>query len=216
MKTILFYDNETNDLPKWSLPSEHPSQPHVTQLAAELCVEETGEVLRDMNLLILPDGWTIPEDLQQLTGITMERAHADGIPANLVIDMFIDMWADASLRCGHNESFDMRMIRIELMRHSRYSGEVMPGPNGDIPFADYWKQAPAYCTQSNSTKIINLPPTEKMIAAKRRGPKSPNLAEAYKHFTGKDLEGAHDAMNDVRAAKAVYYGIKAHNAQAAA
>jgi DNA polymerase-3 subunit epsilon len=214
MKTILFYDNETNGLPLWNLPSEHPEQPHVTQLAALLCNEETGEELQQMNMIVLPDGWTIPIELQEMTGITMERAMAEGVAADTVLTHFIDMWTEADLRAGHNESFDMRMVRIELMRHGFYSMQTIGTP--PVPFADYWKTAPAFCTQANSTKILNLPPTEKMIKARRNHAKSPNLAEAYKHFTGKELEGAHDAMVDVRAAKAVYYGIKAHHAQAAA
>lgn len=66
----------------------------------------------------------------------------------------------------------------------------------------------AFCTQGKSTKIINLPPTAKMLAAGRKHAKSPNLAEAYEHFTGKALEGAHNAAVDLAATKAVYYGIK--------
>lgn len=214
MKTILFYDTETTGLPLWNLPSEHPDQPRVVQLAAELCVEETGDTLQQMNMIILPDGWTIPDDVAAVHGITTERAMAEGIAADLAVAHFIDMWTEADQRAGHNESFDMRMLRIELMRHGFYSMQTIGTP--PVPFADYWKAAPAYCTQGNSVKILNLPPTPKMVAARRKGPKSPNLGEAYQFFTGQPLEGAHDAMNDVRAAKAVYYGIKAHHAQAAA
>jgi DNA polymerase-3 subunit epsilon len=216
MKTILFYDTETTGLPLFSLPSEHPDQPRVCQLAAELCIEETGETLQEMNMIILPNGWTIPDEAAAVHGITTERALVEGVAADLVVAHFIDMWMESNLRAGHNESFDMRMLRIELMRHSHYSGQTMLTDDGDIPFADYWKKSTAYCTQGNSIKIINLPPTEKMKKARRFGPKSPNLGEAYQFFTGQPLDGAHDAMVDVRAAKAVYYGIKAHNAQAAA
>lgn len=213
MKTILFYDTETTGLPLWNLPSEHPEQPRVTQLAGLLCNEETGEDLQQMSMIILPDGWTIPDEVAALTGITTERAHAEGVPAEVVVGHFIDMWKESNLRCGHNESFDMRMLRIELMRHPLYSMESIGAP--PVPFADYWKTAPAYCTQGNSVKILNLPPTEKMLKARRNHPKSPNLGEAYQFFTGKPLEGAHDAMVDVRAAKEVYYGIKRHQAQTA-
>jgi DNA polymerase III subunit epsilon len=40
--------------------------------------------------------------------------------------------------------------------------------------------------------------------------KSANLAEAYKHFTGLDLQGAHNAMVDVSACMTVYFGCLAH------
>lgn len=210
MKTILVFDTETNNLPLWSLPSEHPDQPRVTQLAAELCDEETGDVLGACNFLIRPENWTIPEDLQQMTGITMQKVEEFGVPINIALQAFIELWMSADVRVAHNESFDMRMIRIELMRHAVYSQETLLGDAGHISFADYWKQAPAFCTQGKSVSIINLPPTEKMIAAKRKGPKSPNLSEAYKFFTGKELFGAHNAQVDIMACKAVYFGIKNH------
>jgi DNA polymerase-3 subunit epsilon len=77
MKTILFYDTETTGLPLWNLPSEHPEQPRVLQLAALLCDEATGEDLQQMNMIILPDGWTVPDEVAAIHGITTERAMAE-------------------------------------------------------------------------------------------------------------------------------------------
>lgn len=198
MDTILLYDTETNGLPQWNLPSEDPSQPHVTQLAAELCDERSGNTIATMDVLIKPDNWTIPDDLAELTGITTERALAEGIPLADALQQFTGMWRRAAMRVGHNESFDARMLRIEYFR-------VLPI---DDPFHDEWKGGAAFCTQGKSTKILNLPPTAKMLAAGRKHAKSPNLGEAYQHFTGRQLEGAHNAAVDLAATKAVYYGIK--------
>lgn len=205
MTPILFYDTETSGLPQWSLPSEDPSQPHITQIAAELHDEDTGTTLAFMDLLIRPDGWTIPKDLEALTGITNEKAQRFGVPIEKAMPLLLSMWRKAELRIAHNESFDMRMVRIEMMRLMTH----------DAPIHDEWKTAPAFCTQSKSTKIINLPPTEKMLAAGRRTPKSPNLGEAFRHFTGNDLVGAHNAAIDLAACRTVYYGIKRHLATAA-
>lgn len=196
MTIELFYDSETTGLPNWSAPSEDPSQPRVTQLAAQLVNTETRSVIASMDFIIRPDGWTIPQELQELTGITMELANDVGVSMRMVLPCFLDLWMSSTRRVGHNESFDMRMIRIELMRNSVYTA-----------MADEWKAGATYCTQANSTKIVNLPPTAKMIAAKRKGPKSPTLGEAFEFFTGQKLEGAHNAMVDVEACKAVYFGI---------
>lgn len=206
MDLILFYDTETNGLPQWNLPSEDPSQPHITQLAAELCDEHNGNVLTSMDVLIKPDGWTIPAELEELTGITTARALEQGVPLEEALRQFMDLWSRAALRAGHNESFDARMIRIEFFRQLDL----------DDPFHELWKKAPAFCTQGKSTKIINLPPTDKMIKAGRRHAKSPNLSEAYEFFTGKKLEGAHNAAVDLMACKAVYYGIRKHEGAVAA
>jgi DNA polymerase-3 subunit epsilon len=193
----LFYDTETTGLPNWSAPSEDPSQPRVTQLAAQLVNTETQIVIASMDFIIRPDGWTIPEELQELTGITMELANDVGVSMRMVLPCFLDLWMSSTRRVGHNESFDMRMLRIELMRNSAY-----------MEMADEWKAGASFCTQSNSIKIVNLPPTAKMVAAKRTGPKPPTLGEAYEFFTGEKLDGAHNAMVDVNGCKAVYFGIR--------
>jgi DNA polymerase-3 subunit epsilon len=199
MKTILFYDTETTGLPEWSKPSEDPCQPRVTQLAAELCIEETGETIAELNHIILPDGWTIPADVAAMTGLTTELALIEGVAADLVIHEFIEMWNRAGLRSAHNEQFDMRMLRIELVRHQVFRAQLVNG----VPFADHWKAGPAFCTQGKATKIVN----DARPAGDKK--KTCTLGEAYAHFTGKTLEGAHNAKVDVMACKAVYYGIKA-------
>jgi DNA polymerase-3 subunit epsilon len=202
MKPVLFFDTETNGLPLWNQPSEHPEQPHITQLAAELCDVDTGRVLAYMDMLVEPSDWTIPAELEELTGITNDLARRFGHPIHSALNTFVRMWQMSELRVAHNESFDQRLIRIEALR---VFGE-------NTPFHEDWKNGAVFCTQTNSTKILNLPPSAKMVAAGRTHAKSPNLGEAYEYFTGKKLEGAHNAAIDVAACKAVYLGILAYHA----
>lgn len=216
MKTIIFYDTETTGLPLFKEPSEHPGQPHIVQLAAELCEEETGKTLGAMNLIIRPEGWVMSPEALETHGISEEYAASVGVPARAAMDTFLELWTNADVRCAHNETFDARLLRIAIMRCAYWSMEAMQTSAGEVAFADYWKQGESFCTQTNSTKILNLPPTEKMMAKRMTGPKSPNLGEAYYHFTGKVLDGAHDAQVDIMACKAVYYGIKKHHADALA
>jgi DNA polymerase-3 subunit epsilon len=102
----------------------------------------------------------------------------------------------ADVRIAHNESFDMRILRIALLR------------TGDAATADKWKAEPFECTAKMATPHCKLPPTEKMIAAGRRHYKTPTMGEAFKHFTGQELVGAHSAMTDVLACIKVYFAIK--------
>jgi DNA polymerase-3 subunit epsilon len=210
VKTAFIFDTETNGLPVWHKPSEDPCQPRITQLAAELCDDDTGETLAAINFIIKPDGWTIPEELQEMTGITHEKAERFGVPMDVALPIFLELWERCDLRVAHNEGFDMRMVRIEIMRHPEYLGLYRHNEEArPTPYSDVWKAGAVFCTQANSINILNLPPTPKMLAAGRTHAKSPNLSEAYRHFTGKDLEGAHNAANDIMACKAVYFGIKA-------
>lgn len=193
----LFYDTETTGLPLFSEPSEDPRQPHIVQLAACLVNLATRQTIASMNVVVRPSGWEISEEVSKIHGITQERAKEIGISESLAVEMLLELWGSRS-RIAHNESFDARIVRIAIMRHNAKIGRD----------PDQWKAGKAECTQGMSTPILKLPPTQRMIAAGRMHHKSANLGEAYKHFTGQDLAGAHDAMVDVQACMAVYFAIK--------
>lgn len=207
----MFYDCETTGLPLFSLPSSHPDQPRIIQLAAALVDLDTQETIASMCQVIRPDGWTIPPKIEQLTGVTNERAEEYGIGIGVALFNFVQkFWRQSSIRIGHNEPFDARMMRIEFLRDNIYSKDVQVGPHEFIPFVDQFKSIPSYCTMIESKTIVNLHPTKNMIGNGIKTPKPPNLSQAYEFFTGKKLEGAHDAMNDVKACIAVYFGIQDH------
>lgn len=196
MNTAIFFDTETTGLPDWSAPSESPQQPHMVQLAAILVDMDTKKTLQTLDVIIKPADWTIPAEMTAIHGISQEMAMDLGVSEKLAVEMLIDM-VGSRTRIAHNESFDARIIRIGAMR---YTNELI---------ADQWKAGIAECTARMTTKICNLPPTAKMIAAKRNTPKTPNLQEAYKHFFDKEFEGAHSALADVMACRDVYFACKA-------
>ncbi len=195
MNLKLFYDTETTGLPDFKAPSESAHQPHIVQLAALLVDMDTRETIQSMDVICRPDGWTIPDEVAAVHGITTEHAAEVGIPEHLAVSMFMELWVGRA-RVAHNESFDARIVRIALMRFQSEDA------------ADIWKSGPAECTARLATPICALPPTEKMKAAGRFHHKTPNLGEAYRHFTGKELENAHSAMADVMACRDVYFAIK--------
>lgn len=198
MKPAIFFDTETTGLPLFSEPSEHPGQPHIVQLAAVLADLDTQADIASMNVIIRPDGWTIPDEVAAIHGITTEHAMDVGIPEPMAVEMFLSLWV-GRLRIAHNESFDARIIRIAQHRFP----EQFPEPQ-----RDYWKSGKAECTARMATPILNLPPTEKMLAAGRNHAKTANLGEAYKYFSGKELENAHSAMADVQACMFIYFAMR--------
>lgn len=193
----LFYDTETTGLPLFNEPSEDPRQPHIVQLAACLVNLSARQTIASMNVVVRPSGWEISEEVSKIHGITHERAMDIGISESLAVEMLLELWGSRT-RIAHNESFDARIVRIALMRHNAKIGRD----------PDQWKAGSAQCTQALSTPILKLPPTQKMLAVGRTHHKSANLGEAYRHFTGNELAGAHDAMVDVQACMAVYFAIK--------
>lgn len=210
MNPIIVYDTETSGLSLFKEPSEHPGQPHIVQLGALLYDLDAGKRIATLDVIVRPDGWTIPHDVAAVHGITTEHAMDVGIPEPIVLDMLLELWGAARperrLRLAHNEQFDARIVRIAL---KRFRDTPMATAIGQPQPSDVWKDGKAACTQLMATPIMKLPPTPKMRAAGRFHHKSANLTEAYKHFTGQDLQNAHSAMADVDACLAVYLAITA-------
>ena len=203
MNLTFFYDTETTGLPDFKAPSEAAHQPHIVQLAALLVDLDTRQTIQSMDVIVRPHGWTIPDEVAAVHGITTEHAADVGIPERLAVEMFMDLWNNRN-RVAHNEQFDARILRIALMRHQ---GNIFHSPSGkSVP--DIWKEGRAECTARMATPICALPPTDKMKAVGRFHHKTPNLGEAYRYFTGNDLQNAHSAMADVLACRDVYFAIK--------
>lgn len=194
----LFYDTETTGLPLFKEPSDDPRQPHIVQLGAALVNLESFEIISTLDVIVKPEGWTVPDDVAAIHGISTEKAEQVGVPAAEVYPLFVSMWRRAEVRIGHNEQFDARLVRIGLLRHLAANAGLH----------DEWKAGKAECTQVLATPLLKLPPTEKMLRAGFNKHKSANLGEAYEYFTGKPLDGAHSAMVDVLACLEVYRAIK--------
>jgi DNA polymerase-3 subunit epsilon len=203
---ILFYDTETSGLPLFDQPSEDPRQPHVVQLGAVLYDLDAREEVAALDLICRPvlegpGAWSIPDEVAAIHGITTERALDEGIPEAEALEQLFTLWRNPDEpafpreRVAHNEQFDARIIRIGA---KRFFGDAA---------ADEWKVGRARCTARLATPILKLPPTQKMRAAGRHHPKTPNLTEAHRHFFGDDFDGAHTALADARACLRVFLAI---------
>lgn len=196
MNAALFYDTETTGLPLWKEPSEHPDQPHLVQLGAQLVCLDTRKVIQQLDLIIRPEGWEISEEVGAIHGITQELAMDVGISESIALEAFYELWRNSALRIGHNESFDARLIRIATKRYF------------DDEYQDEWKAGEAKCTQRLASPICALPPTERMKDVGRFHHKAPTLTEAYQHFFGVAFDGAHSAIADVAACRDVFFSIE--------
>ena len=189
MENYLFLDTETTGF-KRSGALVQPKQARVCQIAMILTDNEGG-ILAEMSHLIKPEGWIISDGAYDCHGISQQECEMYGLPSQVMMNMYYEMAYKAQTIVAHNSNFDKGMMDIE-MAHS-----------GERPV-----QKPWYCTQENSKEICCIPPTDKMKAAGRYHYKTPSLAEALKHFTGEDIEGAHDAMVDTRACKDVFFAMR--------
>jgi DNA polymerase-3 subunit epsilon len=192
MFTSLVFDTETTGLVKDKLPPEHPDQPRLVQLAL-VQLDDDLNVIQKVSVIVKPDGFVIPAQASDVHGITQEKAEKYGLPIKSVLSVFNQMCLQSVRLVAHNLKFDQLLIRSETARNK---------------VLDRTLAMDVYCTMEESRDLVAIPPTEKMVAAGMTQYKNPSLAEAYKHFTGEDLVGAHDAIVDVMATIEVYRHVK--------
>ncbi len=186
---VLAIDTETTGTIDARLPLSDPSQPHIVQFAAALYDE--GRVERASVSVICNPGVPIPIGASRVHGITDDVAARLGVPEKHAVGAFMRLSDVADVVVCFNERFDIQVTEIAAMRSRVQLG-----------------RKPVRCAMTEAVGIMKLPPPERMVAAGFGDKfKTPNLSEAYRHFVGAELEGAHDAMVDVRACAKVYFAL---------
>jgi DNA polymerase III subunit epsilon len=180
--SICAFDTETNGL---------DDVIRLVEIGAVL-IDDNGIERASISLIIRPDGWSIPENVSRIHGITTEIAVQFGVPLVVGIASLTNLWSVASVRVAHNLSFDEKVIATAIASIGRASMLTWP---------------PAACTKELAAPVLNLPPTEKMLAAGYNKPKPPSLKECYQHFFHEDVPGAHGALADARACARVYRAL---------
>lgn len=189
--TVLFWDTEITGFFNEREPVDHHSQPHIVQLAAQLC-EDDGSILAGFSFIVDP-GVEIPEGAAKVHGITTAKAVKFGLSTEFALNAFTHLYQRADSACAHNVKFDKGVTEAAIARHYK---RILP------------LRKTLFCTMEAASPIINLPPTERMKAAGFNKPKPPKLEECIKHFFGEPLDGAHDAMVDVIACRRVFFHLK--------
>lgn len=197
----LAYDTETTGLPidfACADPYDTLNWPRVYQVAAILFDDE-GFEYGSMNKLVKPNGWVIPkvddflksmgeEGFHEKLGITTEHLMEVGTPLHKVVAEFIELANKCDAKVCHSASFDDPVMYCEFFRIKH--------------FPQSWKMKPQHCTKLITEPILQLP-------SKYPGRyKWPSLQEAHKYFFGREFDGAHDALADVRATMDVFLEVE--------
>tara|TARA_B100001559_G_scaffold37027_1_gene27783 strand:+ start:7311 stop:8519 length:1209 start_codon:yes stop_codon:yes gene_type:complete len=124
-------------------------------------------------------GIAYPEDFEvkatEIHGITHERAKAEGRPFKELYDTFIELTRGVDILVAHNSKFDENVLFSECYRHGL---SVEP-----------FKRLRFVCTLDMTRKVFL---------------RNMKLGVLYQKLFGKELEGAHDALNDSRGCGCAY------------
>jgi len=192
---ILFFDTETTGFVDERMPLNNECQPHLVQIAAQLC-DEKGKSISGFSFIVDPgigNNIFIPEKAAAVHGITNEIAVQLGVSRDFALSTFSHFYARCDLMVAHNIKFDKAVIEIAIARHY---GRVKA------------LSKPTFCTMEAAAPVVNLPPTQRMKDVGINKPKAPKLEECVRFFFDEPLDGAHDAMIDVDACRRVYFKLK--------
>lgn len=186
---ILFFDTETTGVPKnyKAAISDLDNWPRIIQLAWA-AFDDDGNLLESQCDLIRPDGWVIPTEKFWIdNGYNTEKSIAEGIPMIEALIPFINAINASHTMVAHNMQFDFPIVCAEM---NRAGIRAMNKPE-------------KRCTMMLTTNLCQIPGA--------RGYKWPKLEELH-HFLFKEgFDGAHDALNDVKACARCYFELKKRN-----
>lgn len=197
----LAFDTETTGMVDWQGEPTADTQPELVQLAAILydlrCPMPELRSWREvamMSVIVRPEGWIIPAEASQVHGIDQATAEYLGIGRDNAMLTFCDLAARADVILAHNIDFDRVIVEAAKFRVDRAAGVEYQRP---------WQpHHQPLCTKLAATDVVQIPKTNG-----REGWKWPSLNECYQFFYAQDVNGAHDALVDVRACVNVFYEL---------
>src|SRR6056297_1486207 len=189
---ILFFDTETSDFIKKALSADDPNQAWTVQIGAILATRE-GEIDK-MNALIQANGRSMNYYAQQVHGITVEKADAEGMPELEAAEQFGLMLRQADLVVCHNYDFDWKYV-YQLMERNidNLSDEARSA---------FYLDLPGYCTMKDK-KIVTFCD----LKNKAGRPKWPKLVELHEILFGECFDDAHDAFADISATAKCFFEL---------
>jgi len=177
---IVFLDTETTGTLKKELPIGHKDQPHIVQVG--LVFASSLDDMKKYSFLIKPNGWQHSLEASAIHGVTDDDTSRYGMLLPEVfglVDMLIEKHGAQGVVC-HNIGYDLGMVKREA--------EAENGVNCAI------RNLPRFCTMISNTALM--------------GSRWPKLIALYKHFFGREFEGAHDALQDCTATAEIFFEMQ--------
>lgn len=184
---FLIFDTETTGLPRdYNAPlTDFDNWPRLVQIAWQLH-DTNGKLVSNQNLIVKPEGFSIPFNAEKVHGISTERAMREGRDLREVIMLFLEDVNQANYLAGHNIEFDNNVMGCELLR----LGEV-----------NYLQEKKSLDTKDLSTDFCAIP------GGKGGKFKWPTLTELYVKLFNESFGDGHDAAYDVSATGKAFFEL---------
>ncbi len=184
---VLIFDTETTGMVTWNEPPDHPSQPDLVQLAMLLIERDDWSIKTRSSFIVqLANGVEIDAEAEATHGISAADCERYGVAPIVAVPVFHQLCIQAAASGARDISFE-RSVTLTALHRLGNKPDRMDGKD-------------LVCTKEATTDVLKLP-------GKYGKYKWPTLAEAYRHYTGLEIEGAHDALADTLACLEVYRAL---------
>jgi len=195
---VLIFDTETTGLPKTKIISQDTLDkwPHIVQFSFIIFDTETNSLDMTQDFIIrMSSDIQIPQDSTNIHGITNEISREKGINIEDALRQFFYSLRNVELLVGHNVSFDINMIYIELLRIiyvKKYPEDHISAYKYDLHFLTNFKNI--YCTMQETIDLCAIKANDKFG---REYNKFPKLVELHQHLFGTTPSSLHNSLIDI-------------------
>jgi len=192
---ILVFDTETTGLPQTKIMSPDTLHlwPHILQFSYIIYDTKINSIVESVDSIIKLNNIKISDESTKIHGITNEISNEKGEELELILNEFFYYLKNVDLLVGHNISFDINMVRVELLRLI-YSdkNEKMIEHKYNLHFITNYKKI--CCTLKNSIELCNLEAKDKKG---NKYLKYPKLLELHQKLFDSIPNNLHNSFNDI-------------------
>jgi DNA polymerase III epsilon subunit-like protein len=197
---VLVFDTEATGLPKTKIinPDALHLWPHIVQFSYLIYDTELNDVVVvGDNIVKVGAGIIIPAEATAIHGITDQMSQNDGVSLSQVLRRFFRDLKTADRLVGHNISFDVNLVIVELLRMiydaAPNSGDddVITNKNNLHHIANYKN---TYCTLQESIDLCAIKAVTKLGKEYNKFPK---LVELHQKLFWTIPNNLHNSLTDI-------------------
>jgi DNA polymerase III epsilon subunit-like protein len=202
------FDTETTGLPQSKIINSETLHlwPHIVQFSYVMYNVGQTKIEKVKDVVVkIPENIVMSDETINLHKITNEEAHKSYFTINDVLSEFIEDIScnNVTTIVGHNISFDMNMLKIELLRLIQ-NNETIDKSIFKKMFYEVNYTNKTYCTMKKSVDFCQIPVQRKDGTTYYKFPK---LIELYKKLFDEEPINLHNSLNDVLVTLRCYYTL---------
>jgi len=194
---VLVFDTETTGLPQSKIisPDTLKLWPHIVQFSYVIYDTEANDIVVSSDDIVkVGKDVVISDGSIELHGITKEISQNKGKNINELIDVFCSHLKSVDVLVGHNIEFDIKMIKVELLRfiYSDMSDDKSIKYKNNLYDLSIFQNI--YCTMQNSIDLCSIKKQDKYGKEYNKYPK---LIELHQKLFNSAPNNLHNSFNDI-------------------